>query len=114
MRISDWSSDVCSSDLFRFDAILEAHRRREAPADATDDAQVAREAGFQVATVIGSQSLEKLTYEEDFMRAEQRSEESREGKECVSTCKSRWSPYQSKNNKRAQVHITHQQIKTIN
>src|SRR3546814_10233213 len=63
MRISDWSSDVCSSDL---------HRRREAPADATDDAQVAREAGFQVATVIGSQSLEKLTYEEDFMRAEQR------------------------------------------
>src|SRR3546814_13875100 len=72
MRISDWSSDVCSSDLFRFDAILEAHRRREAPADATDDAQVAREAGFQVATVIGSQSLEKLTYEEDFMRAEQR------------------------------------------
>ena len=63
---------VQTPQAFRFGAILEAHRRWNGPADATDDAQVAREAGFQVATVAGSQSLEKLTYEEDFMRAEQR------------------------------------------
>src|SRR3546814_2934596 len=25
MRISDWSSDVCSSDLWLFDAMMEAH-----------------------------------------------------------------------------------------
>src|SRR3546814_9332052 len=30
--------------------------------------------------------------------AEARSEESRVGKECVSTCRSRWSPYHSKTN----------------
>ena len=63
---------VQTPQAFRFGAILEAHRQWNGPADATDDAQVAREAGFQVATVAGSQSLEKLTYEEDFMRAEQR------------------------------------------
>lgn len=63
---------VQTPQAFRFGAILEAHRRWNGPADATDDAQVAREAGFEVMTVAGSQSLEKLTYEEDFMRAEQR------------------------------------------
>src|SRR3546814_15605715 len=32
------------------------------------------------------------------MRTGTRSEERRVGKECVSTCRSRWSPYPSKNN----------------
>lgn len=63
---------VQTPQAFRFDSILEAHRRWDGAMDATDDAQVARAAGFEVATVTGSQSLEKLTYEEDFMRAEQR------------------------------------------
>ena len=40
--------------------------------DATDDAQVARAAGLSVATIAGDRSLEKLTYAEDFERAEAR------------------------------------------
>src|SRR3546814_9228404 len=90
MRISDWSSDVCSSDLFRGDAgLLEGgledlarHRPRLAqhqafPGELTDaDAAAAGERVF-------------LRHEDD----QPRSEESRVGKECVSTCRSRWSPH---------------------
>jgi 2-C-methyl-D-erythritol 4-phosphate cytidylyltransferase/2-C-methyl-D-erythritol 2,4-cyclodiphosphate synthase len=54
---------------FRFDLILAAHRAW-AGGDATDDAQIARAAGHEVAVVRGDPRLEKLTYEEDFARAE--------------------------------------------
>src|SRR3546814_9810048 len=64
MRISDWSSDVCSSDLLTLD-------RRNYDADFDREAYV-----------------EQITKE--FW---DRSEERRVGKECVSTCRSRWSPY---------------------
>src|SRR3546814_16449448 len=37
--------------------------------------------------------------------AEQRSEERRVGKECVSTCRSRWSPYHSKKKRNSQQHV---------
>src|SRR3546814_13369907 len=77
MRISDWSSDVCSSDL--------QHRRR---------GRLARSGrsdhgcgGFRL-----------------------RSEERRVGKECVSTCRSRWSPYHYKKN---ETNITRISIKNI-
>lgn len=62
---------VQTPQAFRFDAILAAHRRWSGPA-ATDDAQVARAAGLEVATVAGDPALEKLTHEEDFARAEAR------------------------------------------
>lgn len=61
---------VQTPQAFRFDAILAAHRAWGG-APATDDAQVARAAGMAVATVRGDALLEKLTYEEDFERAEQ-------------------------------------------
>src|SRR3546814_1918999 len=74
MRISDWSSDVCSSDLNHPDhsparpspprAILIERRRRATARKAHPSGQ-----------------------------ASKRSEERRVGKECVSTCRSRWSPY---------------------
>src|SRR3546814_6666166 len=67
-RISDWSSDVCSSDLDGFD----------------DEAQAA------LMTNLGGHCIETLI--EAFDSAG-RSEERRVGKECVSTCTSRWSPY---------------------
>src|SRR3546814_6456477 len=68
MRISDWSSDVCSSDL----------HHRVAARDL-----VGREHG-------GARQLDQL----HAVRGERRrSEERRVGKECVSTCRSRWSPY---------------------
>ena len=54
---------------FRFDAILAAHRAWRG-GEATDDAQIARAAGHEIALVEGSPALDKLTFEEDFARAE--------------------------------------------
>src|SRR3546814_6846147 len=63
MRISDWSSDVCSSDL----------RPRRGPRRQEDQGRAGDRARGRGARL--------------------RSEERRVGKECVSTCRSRWSPY---------------------
>ncbi len=63
---------VQTPQAFRFGPILEAHRSWAGASPATDDAQVARAAGLSVATVEGNQMLEKLTFAEDFERAEQR------------------------------------------
>src|SRR3546814_14882889 len=96
MRISDWSSDVCSSDLSS-DATLQNQfntlRDGFAPHGITltyagrtrnVNAQWANEGnGNEMAM---KRALRKGTY---------RSEERRVGKECVSTCRSRWSPYHS-------------------
>jgi 2-C-methyl-D-erythritol 4-phosphate cytidylyltransferase / 2-C-methyl-D-erythritol 2,4-cyclodiphosphate synthase len=57
---------VQTPQAFRFDAILEAHRRWQGPADAGDDAQVARRAGIEVALVEGDEALRKLTFAADF------------------------------------------------
>src|SRR3546814_19208413 len=103
MRISDWSSDVCSSDL---EAILSndadhiEHFLRSVDAAAvyantstafTDGAQFGLGAEIGISTqklhARGPMGLDELT---------SRSEERRVGKECVSTCRSRWSPYHSK------------------
>src|SRR3546814_18346749 len=40
-----------------------------------------------------------------------RSEERREGKECVSTCRSRWSPYPEKKNKSTQINTERKETK---
>jgi 2-C-methyl-D-erythritol 4-phosphate cytidylyltransferase/2-C-methyl-D-erythritol 2,4-cyclodiphosphate synthase len=59
---------------FRFDVILEAHRRaaREGRADFTDDAAIAEWAGLTVATFEGDVANMKLTTPEDFIREEAR------------------------------------------
>ncbi len=62
---------VQTPQAFRFAGILRAHAEW-AGGEASDDAQVARAAGLEVATVAGDPRLEKLTYEEDFRRAEAR------------------------------------------
>ncbi len=60
---------VQTPQAFQFDAIMTAHARwRERPA--TDDAQVARAAGFRVTTVVGDAMLDKITHPQDFDRAE--------------------------------------------
>src|SRR3546814_6158302 len=69
MRISDWSSDVCSSDL---------HGGRERLHASGCDAARGQRCGGRL----------RLQGNEVG-----RSEERRVGKECVSTCRSRWSPY---------------------
>src|SRR3546814_8837988 len=76
MRISDWSSDVCSSDLL---SLLLSHLSfPDLPARALESDWVEE-------SVAGAWTAPLL-----------RSEERRVGKECVSTCRSRWSPYHSK------------------
>src|SRR3546814_4916143 len=83
MRISDWSSDVCSSDLDqgRSEAPLIGSHRREGQLDRTDGVALA---------LVGDLGGAVHQVAE---RAASRSEERRVGKECVSTCRSRWSPY---------------------
>jgi 2-C-methyl-D-erythritol 4-phosphate cytidylyltransferase/2-C-methyl-D-erythritol 2,4-cyclodiphosphate synthase len=66
---------VQTPQAFRFPTILAAHRAWSGP-PTTDDAQVARTAGIEVALVEGDPALEKLTYEEDFIRAERQFAES--------------------------------------
>src|SRR3546814_2739262 len=83
MRISDWSSDVCSSDLII--GLLANHRER---------AMASR-------PMIGTTSSAITADWRDFLALTKprvmtlvvfRSEERRVGKECVSTCRSWWSP----------------------
>src|SRR3546814_6153807 len=80
LRISDWSSDVCSSDL-RFTA---RPIPRLAPAGWPAGALFWKNLAFVVRT--GRTRGTVLGF------AAARSEERRVGKECVSTCRSRWSP----------------------
>src|SRR3546814_11821412 len=93
MRISDWSSDVCSSDLpidpVRYIANRSSGRQGFAIAGAlaAEGAAVTLIAGpVTLDTPVG---VERVDVE--------RSEERRVGNECVSTCRSRWSPYHLKN-----------------
>jgi 2-C-methyl-D-erythritol 4-phosphate cytidylyltransferase / 2-C-methyl-D-erythritol 2,4-cyclodiphosphate synthase len=60
---------VQTPQAFRIDAIMTSHGRWTGGA-ATDDAQVARVAGFRVATVEGDPMLDKITTAGDFTRAE--------------------------------------------
>jgi 2-C-methyl-D-erythritol 4-phosphate cytidylyltransferase/2-C-methyl-D-erythritol 2,4-cyclodiphosphate synthase len=63
---------VQTPQAFRTARIREAHAAWPKDREATDDAQVARAFGIEVATVPGEPSLDKLTYSQDFDAAEQR------------------------------------------
>src|SRR3546814_11657064 len=109
MRISDWSSDVCSSDLPQ--TVHEIVRRRITH----DQRQFLGRALGEPETVKGEllDGLEKFlpraTIDEHFTPRyrpwQQRSEERRVGKECVSTCRSRWSPYHYKKKQKTSKNI---------
>src|SRR3546814_13182576 len=105
MRISDWSSDVCSSDLFEYNAY---------------DWWI-RIVGWSLVAILAmitwlimrspwGRVIKGIREDEDAVRAlgknvysykmqslvlggVWRSEERRVGKECVSTCRCRWSRY---------------------
>src|SRR3546814_2573937 len=145
MRISDWSSDVCSSDLMRlpelsaqlpvvrledagmarqmaeyvlhgivqasrqfshYAALQQAGQWRQLPpiryadwpvgimglgAIGSQVAQAVAAAGYPTAG--WSRSARHIDGVQTFGGSDQRSEERRVGKECVSTCRSRWSPF---------------------
>ncbi|WP_093084194.1 bifunctional 2-C-methyl-D-erythritol 4-phosphate cytidylyltransferase/2-C-methyl-D-erythritol 2,4-cyclodiphosphate synthase [Sphingobium sp. AP50] len=61
---------VQTPQAFRFDTILAAHRGWDERLEATDDAQILRAWGHDVILVQGDERLEKLTYPQDFARAE--------------------------------------------
>src|SRR3546814_20076202 len=99
MRISDWSSDVCSSDLPRIRAgagsVLESAIRHDLGhhlRDLTDAIVFLRLPDIK--RLIVNQLAPALGARDE--RAGDRSEERRVGKECVRTCRSRWSPYHSR------------------
>src|SRR3546814_19610512 len=100
LRISYWSSDVCSSDLI---IPVPSIHYLEASGDYVKIRCV--EGAFMKNRTM--QFFEELLDEQQFIRIHrsyivnlnQRSEERRVGKECVSTCRSRWSPYHEKKNK---------------
>src|SRR3546814_15023991 len=97
MRISDWSSDVCSSDL-RFEFAEQVHQQRAISRDILDilehrPAAVAFDGADRLAD---RQAVRRDVLGPDADRNIARiirSEERRVGKECVRTCRSRWSTY---------------------
>src|SRR3546814_14546994 len=102
MRISDWSSDVCSSDLpagayggpqcVVFVECEFTHRPRggiPAPSLVAVHANPGDQSQFSVAAF----KCIFNKYAGHTQPRQVRSEERRVGKECVSTCRSRWSPY---------------------
>src|SRR3546814_6222953 len=100
MRISDWSSDVCSSDLAHArDVIffgLAPHRLglRLDPGDAIEARDRAVEHAKRALDLDREVDVARRVDDVDpVIVPETRSEERRVGKECVSTCRSRWSPY---------------------
>src|SRR3546814_5621549 len=85
LRISDWSSDVCSSDLGVLLLVLAPVINHVLRLDNLLVAALIAVAAVPM-TVMGGQ-IGVLQGERRW-----RSEERRVGKECVSTCRSRWSP----------------------
>src|SRR3546814_21116660 len=95
MRISDWSSDVCSSDLQLGEVLA-------LMGDSVDNvpgvpgvgpktaSELIRTYGSLEAVLAAAPEIKKPKLRENLIA--HRSEERRVGKECVSTCRSRWSP----------------------
>src|SRR3546814_12710139 len=104
MRISDWSSDVCSSDLAKA-----AHKRDSKPMivlghetvdplcqNRVGDRRYREQLPFRTEPGPHSKCVREGAHvfpAHDRLQRNIRSEERRVGKECVSTCRSRWSPY---------------------
>src|SRR3546814_16220647 len=99
MRISDWSSDVCSSDRGSIGAVFPYTQRRqlsnESPASNLSPIGSSTRASRKIhharlprqkSTLVNAavQQIRSL------VQYRRRSDERRVGKECVSTCSSRW------------------------
>src|SRR3546814_17998275 len=105
MRISDWSSDVCSSDLLVAGGLVDEDLRLAGIELRRDQGGVQEmhshgpafvmhaAEGRKVAVAHGGDRVlvirELVAQGFEFGRSEER----RVGKECGSTCRSRWSPY---------------------
>src|SRR3546814_17323058 len=111
IRISDWSSDGCSSDLIKpreFAGVDLRGRVRQTAAGPFDGQLFANGSGidgtvqlsaagsYQRADIHARANNAVLPAPAKLVIGRARSEERRVGKECVSTCRFRWSPYPSK------------------
>src|SRR3546814_14393289 len=106
MRISDWSSDVCSSDLRRVAMFVvpDGSRRSFVAFNEAPDTRARRiEQDLPVLLLKGNlMTISKITLAAALaasalvatpaLAQDARSEARRVGKECVSTGRSRWSP----------------------
>src|SRR3546814_4835518 len=97
MRISDWSSDVCSSDLVAAgEQVMALVERNLRPRDICTRAAFENAARVVAATGGSTNAALHLPAMASEVGIEfdlfDRSEERRVGKECGSTCRSRWSP----------------------
>src|SRR3546814_18641363 len=101
MCISDWSSDVCSSDLSAMSVPV-----RTDIADPLERLAAIRDYTLEAKEAKAGVSARIMTDLSQHIRSEER----RVGKECVSTCRSRWSPYPSKKNNEISIYSnkTHQ------
>src|SRR3546814_15032204 len=117
MRISDWSSDVCSSDLESSEigkALSEAIETRKPRTVrfrfaskhnsfwATARVKPWKRGAAIVIRDLSQDERDEITREQWGSRSEERSV----GKECVSTCRSRWSE-NHRNHKNTQISVTH-------
>src|SRR3546814_14964693 len=101
MRISDWSSDVCSSDLpalSGFSRLLFQWRIPRMARVTVEDCVLKVPNRFELVMMAAQRARDissgaSLTVDRDNDKNPVRSEERRVGKECVSTCRSRWAPY---------------------
>src|SRR3546814_20237597 len=98
MRISDWSSDVCSSDLRIIMEFLDGSIRvlvsKPSLCGFGMNFQHCADTGFVGLTDSFEQYYQAIRRFWRFGQSKpvNRSEERRVGKECVSKCRSRWSP----------------------
>src|SRR3546814_17233522 len=107
MRIRDWSSDVCSSDLALrrlvddkvLRQLLQLWNRLDRLAKLfLDGLELLLLALCQrsIELFLGQLAVGQLPRLALLGRVPERSEERRVGQECVSTCRSRWSPFHQK------------------
>src|SRR3546814_15566122 len=96
MRISDWSSDVCSSDLMSHTAAVNiglffgvTGRIITTSSACTSGSQAI---GYSYEAIRWNRADIMIAGGAEELDVTQRSEERRVGKECVRTCRSRWSP----------------------
>src|SRR3546814_17674671 len=96
MRISDWSSDVCSSDLqLQRDLLVLISKLKDVETGARGYALTGDES-YLATFEAGKKDVVRYLDGLPELTEDDRSEERRVGKACVSTCRSRWSTYHQK------------------
>src|SRR3546814_14762273 len=111
MRISDWSSDVCSSDLQAGIGRHDQQSDTACDAESWSEGEQQRDGAQHPGAIADGSEADKAARHrsaEGQDAGQERSEERSVGEECVSTCRSRWSPSQSKKKEKSETtkHIT--------